>query len=322
MSEESNVPWVEKYRPQRIDDIVQQDEVVSALRSTLASGDLPHLIFHGPPGSGKTSTALALCRALFDGKDYRRRVMELNASDDRGIDSVRTKIKQFAALSVPAGRVPYKIVILDEADSMTRDAQSALRRIIENYSSVTRFIIICNYVSKIIDPILSRCARFRFRALGADSVVARLRDICEREGVAVESDGALRLLVGISGGDMRRAITFLQSAAAAGAVSEALVRELSGAPDPSLIERFMSACAGFSTKEIEDAAADIAQSGYDVAQALELLCDAIAKTQMVPDTAKPELEMRVSAANEMIANRADPYLQLLAVGAAINAAKQ
>ena len=143
-----NAPWVEKYRPQNIDDIVQQDEVVSALRSTLEKGDLPHLLFHGPPGTGKTSTALALCHSLFGQGEIKKRLMELNASDDRGIDTVRSKVKQFASLAVPQTPVPYKIIILDEADSMTRDAQNALRRIIEQYSAVTRFIIICNYVSK------------------------------------------------------------------------------------------------------------------------------------------------------------------------------
>jgi replication factor C subunit 2/4 len=149
MSETPNLPWVEKYRPQSIGDIVQQDEVVSTLRSTLHKGDLPHVIFHGPPGTGKTSTALALSRTLFKPSELRRRVMELNASDERGINAVRSNVKQFASLAVAPGDVPYKIIILDEANSMTRDAQNALRRVIEAHSAVTRCIISANtrYVS-------------------------------------------------------------------------------------------------------------------------------------------------------------------------------
>lgn len=321
MSEESHIPWVEKYRPHHIDDIVQQDEVVSALRSTLDKGDLPHLIFHGPPGSGKTSTALALCHTLFENKEYKRRVMELNASDDRGIDSVRSKIKQFASLSVPQGKVPYKIIILDEADSMTRDAQSALRRIIENFSSVTRFIIICNYVSKIIDPILSRCAKFRFKALNDSSIIERLNYICEQEGLKVESESALKALVEISDGDLRKAITFLQSASVTGSVSEKMVRELSGSPNPELIQDFLQKCLGFNLNEIEESTADIVYSGYDLNQTLEILCSLIESTTLIKEELKPELIMRISAADEMITNRADPYLQLLAIASAINASK-
>ena len=321
MSEESHIPWVEKYRPHHIDDIVQQDEVVSALRSTLDKGDLPHLIFHGPPGSGKTSTALALCHTLFENKEYKRRVMELNAPDDRGIDSVRSKIKQFASLSVPQGKVPYKIIILDEADSMTRDAQSALRRIIENFSSVTRFIIICNYVSKIIDPILSRCAKFRFKALNDSSIIERLNYICEQEGLKVESESALKALVEISDGDLRKAITFLQSASVTGSVSEKMVRELSGSPNPELIQDFLQKCLGFNLNEIEESTADIVYSGYDLNQTLEILCSLIESTTLIKEELKPELIMRISAADEMITNRADPYLQLLAIASAINASK-
>ena len=321
MSEESHIPWVEKYRPHHIDDIVQQDEVVSALRSTLDKGDLPHLIFHGPPGSGKTSTALALCHTLFENKEYKRRVMELNASDDRGIDSVRSKIKQFASLSVPQGKVPYKIIILDEADSMTRDAQSALRRIIENFSSVTRFIIICNYVSKIIDPILSRCAKFRFKALNDSSIIERLNYICEQEGLKVETESALKALVEISDGDLRKAITFLQSASVTGSVSEKMVRELSGSPNPELIQDFLQKCLGFNLNEIEESTADIVYSGYDLNQTLEILCSLIESTTLIKEELKPELIMRISAADEMITNRADPYLQLLAIASAINASK-
>ncbi|KAK8899363.1 replication factor C subunit 4 [Tritrichomonas musculus] len=310
-------PWVEKYRPQTIDDIVQQDEVVSALRTTLEKGDLPHLLFHGPPGTGKTSTALALCRTLFK-TDIKKRLMELNASDDRGIDSVRSKIKQFASLSVPSTPVPYKIIILDEADSMTRDAQNALRRIIEQYSAVTRFIIICNYVSKIIDPILSRCARFRFKSLDRPSIISRLQLISNKEELTVEGDDAFETLVDISGGDLRKAITFLQSSAAAGTITSTMLREISGSPDPNAVQAFFDACIEKSWGDVEASTLDLVYSGYDVSQILEILCNIVIHTQSVRDASKPQILTRIAAANGMINNRADPEIQFKALASLIH----
>jgi len=176
-------------------------------------GNLPHLIFYGPPGTGKTSTILACARELF-GDQYRNRVMELNASDERGISVVRNKIKTFAQVAVSSsssGAIPpYKLLVLDEADSMTTDAQSALRRTMETYSKVTRFCIICNYVSRLIPPIASRCAKFRFKPLPQEAMVERLQFICREERVDCPP-AVLKELMVRSEGDMRRAIQMLQS---------------------------------------------------------------------------------------------------------------
>lgn len=182
---------------------------------------LPHMLFYGPPGTGKTSTILALAKELYGPEMFRTRVLELNASDERGISIVREKVKDFARmqLSNPPPHYkdkypcpPYKIIILDEADSMTQDAQSALRRTMETYSKITRFCLICNYVTRIIDPLASRCSKFRFKALDQGNARKRLEDIAENEGMELES-GAVETLIECSDGDLRKAITFLQSAA-------------------------------------------------------------------------------------------------------------
>lgn len=179
------------------------------------------MLFYGPPGTGKTSTVLALAKELYGPELIKTRVLELNASDERGISIVRDKVKNFARMQLTnptAGYKdkypcpPFKIIILDEADSMTQDAQSALRRTMETYSKITRFCLICNYVTRIIDPLASRCSKFRFKSLDQGNAKKRLEEIAEKEGVPLE-DGAIDTLIKCSEGDLRKAITYLQSAA-------------------------------------------------------------------------------------------------------------
>lgn len=212
------LPWVEKYRPKKITDIIGHDDIINKLKSCIDKNDLPHMLFYGPPGTGKTSSILAIARDIY-GPYYKDYIYELNASDDRGIDTVRKNIKSYARLSVnknavlPDGRTvpPYKIIILDEADAMTKDAQDALRVIIEKNCSVTRFCFICNYIKQIIVPIKSRCAMFEFQPIPINKMVEKLADVAEKENIKYESDEVLFKISEIAAGDMRRGIMMLQN---------------------------------------------------------------------------------------------------------------
>ncbi|MDD1651924.1 MAG: replication factor C small subunit [Methanomicrobiales archaeon] len=208
--EENHSIWIEKYRPQRLEEMVGQEKIVDRLRSYVKSGSLPHLLFTGPAGVGKTTAAVALAREFY-GDSWQMNFRELNASDERGIDVVRNQIKQ-CARTTPLAGATFKILFLDEADALTSDAQAALRRTMENYAQTCRFILSCNYSSKIIDPIQSRCAIYRFRPLDSDAIAREMDRIAKREGLTIEPD-ALEGILFIAQGDMRKAINALQGVA-------------------------------------------------------------------------------------------------------------
>lgn len=208
--DETHTIWIEKYRPQKLADIVGQDEIVERLSSYVRSGNLPHLLFTGSAGVGKTTAAVTMAREFFQ-DSYQRNFRELNASDERGIDVVRNQIKEFAR-TMPDGGAAFKILFLDEADALTTDAQSALRRTMETYAKTCRFILSCNYSSKIIDPIQSRCAIYRFKPLGPDAIREEIGRIAKREGLTI-TDAAMDAIIYIAQGDMRKAINAVQGAA-------------------------------------------------------------------------------------------------------------
>ena len=229
--------WIEKYRPQTLDDVHGQEEIVERLQSYIAQDDVPHLLFSGPAGVGKTTAATAIAREIYGEDNWRGNFLELNASDQRGIDVVRDRIKGFARSSFGGD---FRIVFLDEADSLTDDAQSALRRTMEQFSDNTRFILSCNYSSKIIDPIQSRCAVFRFSPLSDEAVSGMVREIAAAEGIEV-TDAGVDALVYAADGDMRRAINSLQAAATTGdVVDEEAVYAITATARPEEIESMVT----------------------------------------------------------------------------------
>ncbi|XP_017034934.1 uncharacterized protein [Drosophila kikkawai] len=318
-------PWVEKYRPRNVDDVVEQSEVVAVLRKCVEGGDLPNMLLYGPPGTGKTSTILAAARQIF-GDMYKDRILELNASDERGINVVRTKIKNFSQLSAssvrPDGRPcpPFKIIILDEADSMTHAAQSALRRTMEKESRSTRFCLICNYVSRIIVPITSRCSKFRFKALGEEKVIARLRHICDSEGVKIDED-AYKSIVKISAGDLRRAITTLQSCyrlkGSEHTINTADLFEMSGVIPDYYLEDYLEVCRSGNYERLEQFVREIGYSAYSVGQMMEQFVEFIVHHQNLTDPQKAKILDKLGESCYRLQDGGSEYLQIMDLGCCI-----
>ena len=238
--EEAHAIWIEKYRPHYLADIIGQQEIIERLKSYVAKHEMPHLIFTGNAGTGKTTAAVALAREFF-GEDWKMNFRELNASDERGIDVVRNQIKQFARTS-PFGGSTFKILFLDEADALTADAQSALRRTMETYAQTCRFILSCNYSAKIIDPIQSRCAIYRFRPLGKKAVEEMVTRISKDQNLTV-SDEVVDAIFYIAQGDMRKAINALQGAAILGReINPDMIYAITATARPEEIDALIELC--------------------------------------------------------------------------------
>lgn len=337
-----HTPWVEKYRPKNLDDVASQDHAVKILKKTLESANLPHMLFYGPPGTGKTSTILALAKQLYGPHLYKSRVLELNASDERGISIVRQKIKNFARLTIsnPSKEdlenypcPPYKIIILDEADSMTNDAQSALRRTMENYSGVTRFCLICNYITRIIDPLASRCSKFRFRLLNNSNALNRLKYIVGQEEIALDNEDVLEEVLNISNGDLRKAITYLQSAARLHAsfnnridengdiemvdadtkskITKDSIQEIAGVLPEASLDQIMSAIDSLDTRTILQKVEEIVLQGWSAQQVVDQLHDKFILNDSLESSTKNKIAKILFETDRKLNNGTDEHIQLL-----------
>ncbi len=306
--------WIEKYRPQALEEIHGQEEAVERVKSYVEGGELPHLLLGGPAGTGKTTTATAIAREIY-GDDWRGNFLELNASDERGIDVVRDRIKNFARSAF--GGHDYRIIFLDEADSLTSEAQSALRRTMEQFSDNTRFILSCNYSSKIIDPIQSRCAVFRFSPLADDAIAGQLEEIAEAEGIELTEDGT-EALVYAANGDMRRGINSLQAAATTGdVVDDEAVYAVTATARPEDIEEMVAAAvAGDFPKAratLDTLLTDVGMAGGDIIDQLHRS----AWEFELSERAVVRLLERLGEADYRIAEGASEQVQLEALLAAL-----
>lgn len=307
-----------------MDDISSQEQAVMVLKKALQSDNLPHLLFYGPPGTGKTSTILALANELYGPQLIKSRVLELNASDERGIQIVRDKVKNFSRSTVTAkvDGFPcpqYKIVILDEADSMTKDAQSALRRTMETYSKTTRFCLVCNYVSRIIEPITSRCAKFRFKSLPVEDLEERIKLICAQEGVNL-GPGALKALIDCSGGDLRKAITFLQSGFSLQGkepITPKMIHEMAGVIPSDIMQTLIESWTANDIKVIQKVVQNIMNEGYSGEKILSQIHEEIVKTEFLDTLQKANISQYMAVADIDLVQGADEHLQILNIMIAI-----
>jgi replication factor C small subunit len=298
--------WTEKYRPKNLDEVVGQKNVTERLKAYVATRNMPHLLFTGPAGTGKTTCSLAMAKEMY-GDSWHGNFIELNASDERGIDVVRGKIKDFAR-TAPLGGAEFKIIFMDEADALTSDAQAALRRTMEKYSGICRFILSCNYSSKIIDPIQSRCAVFRFKPLSQEEVGAFLKKIVKNENVKIDDD-AMEALIHVARGDMRRAVNSLQVAASLGKqIDIDTVYQTTGMANPEEVKGMLESALGGNfigaRDKLDEIMIEYGLSGQDIikqihASFFELSISDADKVRLMDKTGEVEFRI-IEGSNERI----------------------
>lgn len=319
-----NISWVEKFRPKNLNDIISQEEIISSLQKCIENKNIPHLLFFGPSGCGKTSTILALAKQLFGQKFWEDRVIELNASDERGIKVVRDKIKRYAKSSVNMkdGIPPWKIIILDEADNMTSDSQFALRKIMEDYSRVTRFCIICNYHHKIIDPIVSRCSLFRFKPISTENIHSKLNEICEKEDMYCSKKN-MDKIIKISRGDLRKAVNLLQKCkfnksfvsgknkiTEIDNINEELIDEISGITKKEYMNELINFAIIKDHKTIDKIINKIYISSYSITNMIEPFTHMIINSDKFTDKEKSLIIQKIISVDQSLLKGCDEFIQL------------
>jgi replication factor C subunit 2/4 len=325
INKKNDIQFVEKYRPKTLDDIVQQDEIIKVLKNTIETGELPHLIFHGPSGTGKTSTILALVMELFGPKIINDRVIELNASDERGIGIVRNKIISFTKIAVGSKdeRYPspnFKIVILDEADAMTPDAQEALRKIMEKKSSITRFCFICNYINEIIDPIVSRCMQFKFKPLDKVSVVKKITQIAKSESIKIDQLCS-NTIYDMTDGDLRRAIMVLQNTKYlinhTKKISSEEIIKFTGGVESENLKDFWKILSNGNCIDIKNLTMFIQRQGYQVMYIVNHLKKCLINSDL-SDYKKSLISLEICKTDKMLIDGCDEYIQILNILLIVN----
>lgn len=313
MALQESIPWVEKYRPKSLDEVVNQDEVIESLRATLKTHAVPHMLFTGPPGTGKTATAHAFARDLY-GPRYidDGYFLEINASDERGIETIREKVKNFAR-TIPMGEIGFKILLLDESDQLTDDAQHAFRRVMEQFSTTCRFILAANYSNRIIEPIQSRCAVFRFKPIDPPNIVKALRRVAEAEGLRI-TQRAYEAIVDVCEGDLRRALNILQTAITHGEeIDEGVIYRVSGGAIGGEARKLMELALAGKFKEARDS---LRRTLYiDGVSERDLLVHLYRESLYlsIPEEKKLELISKIGEVDYRISQGATPEIQLMAL---------
>ncbi len=302
--------WVEKYRPQKIADLVNQKEIVGSLTSLIKNvSELPHLLFSGSAGVGKTTLAMCLSRQIL-GESWREFTLELNASDERGINMVRERVKKFSRFAGLDTNIPFKIIILDEADEMTSDAQTALRRIIEDTAKHCRFIMIANNISKIIEPIQSRCAVFKFTRITEKEVISHLKEIAKKEKIKSD-EGGLKAIFDYTEGDLRHAINLLQAASSLGIVTEENVKASAGLAKTKNVDEILKLALAGKTVDARNKMIELIKVyGMSESDFLKYLNESIYKTKT---SNLVEISESIAKYDYRILSGANPEIQLSAL---------
>ncbi|HEX9846262.1 MAG TPA: replication factor C small subunit [Candidatus Nitrosotenuis sp.] len=302
--------WVEKYRPLKISDLVNQKEIVGSITSLIKNvSEMPHLLFSGSAGVGKTTLALCLARQIL-GDRWREYTLELNASDERGINMVRERVKKFSRFAGLDTNIPFKLIILDEADEMTSDAQTALRRIIEDTSKYCRFVLIANNISRIIEPLQSRCAVFKFTRISEKEVIAHLKEIAKKEKIKVDEEG-LKTIFDYTEGDLRHAINLLQAAASLGNITEDNVKSSAGLTKTKDVDEVLKLALGGKIMDARNKMIELIKVyGMSESDFLRYLNEAIYKTK---HDNLVEISEIIAKYDYRILSGANPEIQLSAL---------